>query len=122
MSIRERLSEAKKRRFSTVHVPILGDVRLRSLTQSEMRALRATVTNDAGDFDKSRAAQLEARVVVACVVDAEGNQEFTEDDVQLGTFADLDGGAWTVLVAACKEHTGFGADADWKAVEGAAKN
>ena len=122
MSLRDKIQAASARRFTTVTVPLLGDVRLRSLTAREMRALKSSLSDSKGEFNKERAQKLDLLLIALCVVDAAGNLEFSEADVAGGLLDDIDGGALTVLFSACKSHTGFGADEDWQAIEDAAKN
>lgn len=122
MGLRDKIQAASARRFTTVTVPLLGDVRLRSLTAREMRALKSSLSDNKGEFNKDRAQKLDLLLVASCVVDDSGNLEFSEADVVGGVFDEIDGGALTVLFNACKSHTGFGADEDWQAIETQAKN
>ena len=122
MSLRDKIQAASARRFTNVTVPLLGDVRLRSLTAREMRALKSSLSDSKGEFNKDRAQKLDLLLIVACAVDESGNPEFSESDITNGVFDEVDGGALTVLFNACKAHTGFGADEDWNAIETQAKN
>lgn len=122
MGLRDKIAAASARRFTNVTVPLLGDVRLRSLTAREMRALKSSLSDSKGEFNKDRAQKLDLLLIVSCVVDDAGNPEFSEADITNGVFDEIDGGALTVLFNAAKSHTGFGADEDWNAIETQAKN
>jgi len=109
---------ATKRRYDTVEVPLLGQVRIRSLTAGEIRAWRERITASEG-AELQYANEL---LVAAAVVDDAGDRVFSDEDATSQLFADLDGAAFSVLAKAVRKHTNVEADPDWKAIEAAAKN
>lgn len=122
MSLKEKLRAGFERRFVTVSVPLIGDVRLRSLTAAEMRRLRNSLSDDKGETIKARVERMNELLAVEAIVDESGAPIFTEDDAMGGTFDTLDAAAAKVLFTQIVRHTGFTADSDWKEIEGAAKN
>ena len=122
MSLKEKLRQGNTRRFKTVNVPLWGDVRIRSLTHAEMRALRNSLSDSSGEPIKARVERISELLAVECIVDDKGNPDFTEAEAMSGLFDALDGGAARFLFREISEHTGFLADKDWQAVEEAAKN
>ena len=119
--MRERFFAANKRRYQTVDVPILGEVRIRSLTTREMRELRDSFTDEKGK-PTDRLNHVNELLVAACVVVDSGERVFSDDDVMGGAFEEVDGAAFAALSQAVRKHTNFAADPDWKAIEDAAKN
>lgn len=119
---RESFLRSCGRRYDVVSIPGLGDLRLQSLTQAEMRAIRGSLRTKEGEVDKERFERLDQILVAATVVDDDGVQLFTDDDAMGMTFDSIDGGPWAVLTAAVKRHTGWAADEDWQPVRAAAKN
>lgn len=110
------------RRFKEVRLGDDRSCRIRSLTAGEMRAFRTSMSNAKGELIRKRADRLQELLIAQCLSTAKGDRILSDDDVMGGDFDLLDGGEITSLFAACKEHTGFGADADWQAIEDAAKN
>lgn len=119
---RDALLGKRARRFKLVTIPTGGEVRLRNMTTSEMRALRASLLTKDGKMIASRADRIQQLLVAACVVDDDGNRLFTDDDALGATMDELDGAVMSCLFAEAKAWTGFGADSDWSAIEDAAKN
>ena len=116
--VRAAFFNASKRRYDTTTVPIIGAVRIRSLTAGEVRAWREAVTGEGGK-DLQYANEL---LVAASVVDDAGDRLFSDDDARSAVFGDMDGAAFAVLAKAVRKHTNSEADPDWKAIETAAKN
>ena len=110
------------RRFKEVRLAEGRSCRIRSLTAGEMRAFRTSMSNSKGELIRKRADRLQELLIAQCLATATGDRILSDEDVMGGDFDLLDGGEITALFAACKEHTGFGADADWQAIEDAAKN
>lgn len=121
MDIRQRFFEAGKRRYKTVDVPLLGQVRLRSLTNAEMRELKESFTDETGKINE-RGKRLNELLVAACVVDDSGERVFSDDDAMGALFGEMDGAPLAALVKSCVDWTNFRSDPDWKAIEDAAKN
>lgn len=119
---RSAFMRAAERRYELVSVPGLGEVRLQSLTQSEMRAIRTSLRTKDGEVDRERFDRVDQILVSATAVDDNGTPLFSDDDAMGRTFDAIDGGAWAVLTAAVKRHTGWAADEDWQPVRAAAKN
>lgn len=111
-----------ERRFRTVQVVQLGDVRIRSLTAGEMRSLRQSFSDRKGDLVKERADKLQQLLVAWCVCDDKGDRLLSDEDALGTAFDSLDGGAIAYLFSECKKHTGFANDGDWEAIQEAAKN
>ena len=121
MGLKEALRSGVQRRFSEVELPLLGKVRLRSLTSGEIRALRASMKDKDGEVNDKRFAMFDDLLIALCVVDAEGNQEFSEYDAINGAL-EMDAGARGQLMEAIRNHTGVGAPEGWQPVIDAAKN
>lgn len=119
---REQFTQAAKKRYNTVHVTGLGEVRIQSLTAGEMRDIRRSLRTDAGDPALDRIARLDALVVAAAIVDDDGTRLFSDDDAMGRTFDEIDGGPWNQLVAGVKRHTGWDCGEDWSPIKAAAKN
>lgn len=111
-----------KRRFRTVTLPGGHEARLRSLTNSEMRAFRGSFIGAGAKPIQSRLDRLQQLLVAQSLVDADGNRVLTDEDAMGAAMDDLDGAVVACLFGAAKEHTGFGGDSDWTALESAAKN
>lgn len=109
------------RRFKSLSIGT-RECRIRSLTAGEMRTFRASLSNAKGELVKKRADRLQELLIAQCLSTATGDRILADEDVMAGDFDLLDGGEISTLFAACKDHTGFGADADWTAIEDAAKN
>lgn len=120
-TLKERLFAAQRTRYVTIDVPLVGEVRLRSLSAGEMRKFRDSLTDEQGKPNE-RLERLNELLAAACIVDESSERVFSDDDVMGGTFDELDGGAFALLAAAVRRHTNFAADPDWKAIEDAAKN
>lgn len=110
------------RRFKEIPLGEGRSCRIRSLTAGEMRAFRTSMSNSKGELIRKRADRLQELLIAQCLSAATGDRILADEDVMSGDFDLLDGGEITALFAACKDHTGFGADSDWKAIEDAAKN
>ena len=121
-ALRERLRAAERRRFKTFAAPIVGEVRLRSLTAREVAAIRAKFSKPDGEPNSEAIQRMRHYLIAACLCDDDGNPCCALDDVDRGGLDDLDGGVLDALFAACRDHTGFAAEAGWSAVVDAAKN
>lgn len=119
--IRERFFRAQSRRYESVDVPLIGALRIRSLTIGEMQELRDSFTDDTGKIN-DRGRNAPRLLAAACVVDDNGDRVFSDDDAMSSAFSTIDGAPFARLYAACRKHTNFGSDPDWQAVEAAAKN
>ena len=112
---------ATARRYVTITAPILGDVRLQSLTVREMRVFRDSLTDDVGKINE-RGKRVNELLVAQCAVDGSGNRVFSDDDAMADWFGEMDGGPVASIYPACVRHTNYRSDPDWKAIEDAAKN
>lgn len=121
MGLRDVLRNGAERRFATVDIPLLGEVRLRSLTSNEVRALRASMRDAQGEVNKQRFALFDELLIAIVVVDEANNCEFTEQDALNGGL-EMDAGSRGQLMEAIKRHTGIGAEDGWKPVVDSAKN
>lgn len=110
------------RRYCEVRLPTGPTVRLQSLTAGEMRSLRQSLSNSKGELIKKRGDRLQELLLAWTVVDDAGQRLFSEEDALGSDFDGLDGADSAVLYRKAREFTGFGADADYAAVEDAVKN
>lgn len=109
------------RRFK--NITVLGcNLRIQSLSESEMIAVRESFVDRKGSIVRSRSKRIQQILVSRCLVDDAGKRLFSDDDVFSGVMDQIDGGVVAGAFAACKEHTGFAADEDWAAIEDAGKN
>lgn len=84
------LARCGKRRFDEFEVPEFGKVRVRSLTEGERCQLEADQFDEKGRLNKAVTVEIQRRWLVACVVDGEGNQVLTPEDVK--TLDEFDSG------------------------------
>ena len=118
---RDELVKANVRRYKVVPLPI-GDVRIQSLSNLEMRSLSNSFVDARGDYNRSRGDRLHELLISCCAVDEQGNRLFTDDDANNGVFDSIDGCVIRTLFAACKRHTGYNSDDDFQLLEDTAKN
>jgi len=116
------LAARGERRYRVVPVPILGDVRLQSLTQAEMRSIRRSLRDEDGGTNKERLDRLDGLLIASTVVDDSGSRVFSDDDAMGAGLDWIDAGPWAVLCDVVRQHIGWGADIGWKPIEDAAKN
>lgn len=86
-----------------------------------MRALRESFVDETGKPTK-RLDRINELLVAACICDEHEQRVLDDSDAMGGFFDELDGGVFASLYAACRKHTNFAADPDWRAIENAAKN
>lgn len=115
---------ANRRRFKTVPLLFSPDitVRIRSLTNSEMRSIKRLFVDKAYNVVMSIADRMQQMLVAWCVVDDNGERQFTNEDALGAGMDEIDGAVLNHLYSECKTWTGFAADSDWSAIEDAAKN
>jgi hypothetical protein len=87
-----------------------------------MRALRQSLVDRKGDLVKRRSDRIQEILLCHTVVDDNGALLFGDEDAFSPAWDAIDGACVRQLSEAAKTLTGFGADADWQAVEDAAKN
>lgn len=119
---RASLFKGGVRRFKSVKLPTGGEVKIRSLSTSEMRAFRASFTDRKGETITERLQRLQELLIAQCVCDDAGARELTDAEALNGAFDDVDGADSACLFHACKHWTGFGVDDDFSAIEDARKN
>jgi hypothetical protein len=115
--IKQRFMSAAARRYKTLTVPILGEVRIRSLTNADIRAWREAIRTKDGKVE--HATEL---LVAASVCDEQGRRIFSDEDARSVLFGDIDAAAFEVLGQACRTHSNLDADPDWRAIVDDAKN
>lgn len=122
MLTREDFFRPQPRRY--INVPtLIGVARLQSLTNGEMRALRESLTDRKGEPIRERIVRANELLLCQTIVDDDGVRQFSDEDAFSQAFDQaMDGKVTAVLYAAAKHHTGFMQDADWQAIEDAAKN
>ncbi len=107
---------ANKRRFKDVALPGGSTARIRSLTAGEWADIDAKNTDAKnGGLSVVGMKNSDRRLIIASVVDADGNQVFSDSD--LPKLGDIDAGVTIPLVRAIKEHAGLRGD-----IEDAVKN
>jgi len=107
---------ANKRRFKDVALPGGETARIRSLTAGEWAEIDSkNVDTKRGGLSVSGMKNSDFRLIIASVVDAEGNQVFADSD--LPKLGEIDAGVILPLVRAIKDHSGLRGD-----VEDAIKN
>jgi hypothetical protein len=107
---------ACQRRYTTVNVPILGAVRIQSLTELERSTYEASRLDDSGQWDRESGAAAKVKLIVLCCVDSEGNRLFIESDEP--KLQQIDSLVSDRLFDRCMSHCGF-TDED---IEAIAKN
>ena len=111
---RDALLGAAPRRFVTVEIENLGNVRIRSLTELERSRIEASMRDKKGNLSSSRMLDLKCRLIVDCVVDANGNPLFTNSDID--RIRQQDSKVTNELVDAIQAHCGW-SDEDLEDVE-----
>ncbi len=94
-----------ERRFADSEVAGFGKFRIRSITAGEQNKLNRKNYSNRGTVLPDKLLQANARFLVACVVDADGNQIFSEQDVP--QILELDAKIIENVIAKCSEHCGF---------------
>lgn len=111
-----------ERRIKDVPLPNGMTARIQHLTAGEMRQLRTSLMDKKGELIRKRADRLQELLVSRCLVDEQGNRMLTDEDAMSAEMDALDGALVAALFRECRDWTGFAADADWQAIEDAAKN
>jgi len=106
---RELLTQRTPRRFTAVPIDGWGTVRIRSLTELERSRFEATIRDKTGQVSSVRMIDLKCRLIVLCVVDAEGNQILQDADIT--SLREQDSKLTNQLVEAIQSHCGY-SDAD----------
>ena len=102
---------ANKRRFKEVALPGGSTARIRSLTAGEWADIDAKNTDAKnGGLSVAGLKNSDRRLIIAAVVDADGNPVFAESD--LPKLAEIDAGLTIPLVRAIREHTGLKGDVE----------
>lgn len=96
-------SERLARRFKEVEIDGMT-FRIQSISDRVWTKIQASAMKKDGTIDRVLAQLINARVIVECVVDADGNCIFTESDVN--KIRDLDAGLIARLADACRKHVG----------------
>lgn len=115
--IQDRIAQTKKRRTEEFDCPLLGKVSIQSLTTSEIRAIKGKSITKDGRIDIEKHRKLDAHLIAACVCNGDNKPCLTVEEVD-----ELDSVVTGALAAKCREFTNWDADANWKAIEAAAKN
>lgn len=119
---REQLLKPAERRIKTFEWKPFGQLRIRSLLDSEMIALRESMLDRKGELNRAKSKRLNQYLVAACLVNDSGDRLLTDEDVKSGAMDSMDGALVSVLAKECKAWTGFASDDDWTAIEDASKN
>ena len=102
---REVLTQRRPRRFASVEVDGWGKVRIRSLTELERSRFEASIRDKTGQVSSSRMVDLKCRLIVLCVVDAEGNQILQDADIS--ALREQDSKLTNDLVEKIQAHCGY---------------
>ena len=111
---KDALLGAAKRRFAVMPIDGLGNVRIRSLTELERSRLEASVRDKKGNLSSAKMLDLKCRLIVLCVVDEQGNQLFTNSDIE--RLGQQDSRITNALVEAIQTHCGW-SEGDLEAIE-----
>ena len=98
------------RRFADETVEGFGKVRIRSLTAREKTKYDSAAINSKGGINTKSLLTANARLIVACVVDGEGNPVFSEADID--KLQDMDAGVIEELASRCGKHCGITEDTE----------
>jgi len=112
------LKSGNGRRFTVGVIPGLGRVRIRSLKESERSEFEAEAFDDGGEFDHDALTTAKRRLVILCVVDANGEPLLNFDD--LDALGEKDGAIFNALYKECAKHTGIN-ESDLAALVGNSK-
>ena len=93
-----------KRRFKDVDIAGFGKARIRSLTAREKTRYDSEAINNKGGINTKALLTANARLIVACVVDHEGNQVFTDADIE--ALLDRDASVIEEVASECGKHCG----------------
>jgi len=96
---------ASKRRYAVVQVPILGGVRIQSLTELERSTYEASRLDDAGQWSRESGAAAKVKLIVLCCVDGDGNCLFIDSDIP--KLQQIDSIVTDTLFSKCLTHCGF---------------
>lgn len=113
---RDQFLGAKRRRFRDVVLPDGTKFRLQSITERERSEWESHLKVKRGQVTRESLTMMRARLIVRCVVDADGALVFRPDDA--AEMLSVDSAITNSLFEACQEHCGI-SDAD---VEGLEKN
>ena len=111
---KDALLGAAKRRFAVMPIDGLGNVRIRSLTELERSRLEASVRDKKGNLSSAKMLDLKCRLIVLCVVDEQGNQLFTNSDIE--RLGQQDSRITNALAEAIQTHCGW-SERDLEAIE-----
>jgi len=100
----------QKRVFADVDIEGLGRFRLRDLTAEEAAGYAADRFNKQGELRRAGLISANARIIIICCVDGEGNLLFGRDDV--AKLQTLPAGKVAALAEACLLHSGLGEEED----------
>lgn len=103
LATRANFEPLKKRRFATYVHPQVGRVRVRSLTEEERSQYEVESFGDRSAPETLIEAK--SPLLCACIVDEDGNPQFSPDDVDF--FRTVDGAVTGDLWEFCRQHCGF---------------
>ena len=114
LATREMLLAAPKRRFTEVTIPDWGTFRLRSLTELERSRFEASIRDKTGKVSNNKLIDLKCRMIVLCVVDANGDPILGNGDID--QLRNQDSRNTNLLVEAIQRHCGI-SDTDLEDLE-----
>ena len=98
-------SKPVKRRYADAQIEGFGLVRMRSLTARDKSRFDAAALDSKGRVNTKSLLTANARLIVICLVDSEGNPIFSDNDVD--KLLDMDSGVIEKLSEACGVHCGI---------------
>lgn len=96
------------RRYADVEIADFGAIRLQSLSEREAADFQVAALDQRGRWRKKLAAGARRRLIALCLVDADGNRLFSDDEAE--HLADMDGRIADAIYEHCVAHCGFRQD------------
>lgn len=102
IATRDAFLQSAKRRYTTVEIDGFGEVRLQSITAGEQAEIEASGYTDDKKERAKQMAQWQARYICKCVVGADGNRVFSDDELE--HVLRMDSGVTAPLYEAITQH------------------
>lgn len=103
--MRNEILSANARRYTTVKVPFVGEVRLQSLTEGERNAVEMKQYTEKGQRDPKQAPYGKVNWIIAAAVDEHGSRLFADGDRE--TLCKVDSVVTDTMFEAILEHVGL---------------
>lgn len=102
---RDAILQRKPRRYRDVEVDGWGKFRIRSITEAERSRFEASIRDKNGQVSSSKMVDLKSRLIVLCVVDANGDPLLQNSDIAV--LREQDSRFTNELVEAIQAHCGY---------------